>query len=71
MVAVVQKRAVFAVWLGSGLILAASWMLNWIMIIMMMGGGIFVTYFEDQAGGDVVLIRSGSARVKNMQADGR
>ena len=46
-------------------------MLNWIMIIMMMGGGIFVTYFEDQAGGDVVLIRSGAGRVKNMQADGR
>lgn len=68
---VVQKRAVFAVWFGSGLIPAASWVLNWIMIIMMMGGGIFVTYFEDQAGGDVVLIRSGAGRVKNMQADGR
>lgn len=66
MVEVVQKRAVFAVWFGSGMILAASRMLNWIMIIMMMGGGIFVTYFEAQAGGDVVLIRSGAGRVKNM-----
>jgi hypothetical protein len=71
MIKVVQKRAVFAVWIGCGPDGSISWAPDRVLIIMMMGGEMFLIFIDASSVRGFFWIGFAGKRIEMMTVNGR